>query len=118
MVQFGINGNPATQNKWRVNLLDDPVRKSNKRGYITFATSGENSRTTQVFINFKDNSFLDGQGFSPFGEVIEGMQNVDAIYSGYGERPDQGAIQSEGNAYLSRSFPELDYIKKATLVRE
>ena len=115
MVQFGINGDPAEQSKWRQNLRDDPVRKSNTRGYMTFAMAGPNTRTTQVFINYGDNSTLDSQGFSPFGVVVEGMQNVDAIYSGYGERPDQGAIQSTGNSYLKGSFPELDYIRKATI---
>ena len=117
MVQFGIAGDPVLQSEWRVNLVDDPVKKSNKRGYMTFAKTGApNSRSTQVFINFKDNTFLDDQGFAPFGEVIDGMQNVDAIYSGYGERPDQGAIQSSGNEYLKSSFPNLDYVKKATIV--
>ncbi len=118
MVQFGINGNPKVQKDWRdASIRDDRVRKSNKRGYITFATSGPNSRTSQVFINFKDNSFLDGQGFAPFGEVVEGMDVVDKIYSGYGEEPDQGAIQSKGNEYLQAQFPKLDYIKKATIVK-
>ncbi|MFN9717526.1 MAG: peptidylprolyl isomerase [Planctomycetota bacterium] len=118
MVQFGINGNPKVQKDWRdASIRDDRVRKSNKRGYITFATSGPNSRTSQVFINFKDNSFLDGQGFAPFGQVVEGMDVVDKIHSGYGEDPDQGAIQSKGNEYLNQSFPKLDYVKKATIVR-
>jgi peptidyl-prolyl cis-trans isomerase A (cyclophilin A) len=97
------------------------VRQSNGRGRITFATSGPNSRTTQVFINFADNSGLNSQGFSPFGEVSTGMGVVDALYSGYGEGaphgrgPDQGRIQTEGNAYLMRGFPNLDYIKKAAI---
>lgn len=116
MVQFGINGDPGVQSKWRLNLRDDPVKKSNTRGYMTFAMAGPNTRTTQVFINFGDNSGLDSQGFSPFGLVIDGMQNVDAIYSGYGERPDQGAIQSTGNSYLKGSFPKLDYVRKATIL--
>ena len=116
MVQFGINGNPATQQSWERRLRDDPAKESNRRGYITFATSGPNSRTTQVFINFVDNSFLDSQGFSPFGEVIEGMDNVDKINAEYGESPDQGQINSGGNSYLNSQFPKLDYIKKATII--
>ena len=117
MVQFGINGDPAVSAKLRsATIPDDAVKQSNKRGYITFAKTGApNSRTTQVFINFKDNSFLDGQGFSPFGRVITGMEVVDQIYSGDRERPDQGQIQSNGNAYLTKSFPKLDYVKKATI---
>lgn len=118
MVQFGINGNPATQQSWENRLRDDPVKESNRRGYITFATSGPNSRTTQVFINFVDNAFLDSQGFSPFGEVIEGMDNVDKINAEYGESPDQGQINAAGNSYLNSQFPKLDYIKKATIIEQ
>ena len=117
MVQFGINGDPKVQAPWRdARIKDDTVSQSNKRGYITFATSGPNSRTTQVFINFKDNTFLDGQGFAPFGTVTTGMDSVvDKVYSGYGESPNQGNIQMQGNAYLNGSFPNLDYVKKATI---
>ncbi len=117
MVQFGINGDPAIQGRWEREIPDDPVKKSNKRGFVTFAKTGRpNSRTTQIFINFVDNTNLDSDGFSPFGEVVDGMQNVDAIYSAYGERPDQGEITFQGNAYLSKSFPNLDYVKKATII--
>ena len=122
MVQFGINGDPKVSAPWRgARIQDDKVTQSNKRGHITFATSGPNSRTTQVFINFKDNTFLDGQGFAPFGQVVTGMNVVDALYSGYGEGapsgkgPDQGRIQMEGNDYLTKSFPQLDYVKKASI---
>jgi peptidyl-prolyl cis-trans isomerase A (cyclophilin A) len=122
MVQFGINGDPNIAAQWRgATIKDDPVKQSNKRGYITFATAGPNSRTSQVFINFADNSGLDGQGFSPFGQVISGMTVVDALFSGYGEGapsgrgPDQGRIQREGNTYLKKDFPNLDYVKKATI---
>lgn len=118
MVQFGINGDPTTQQRWERNLRDDPAKESNRRGYITFATSGPDSRTTQVFINFVDNISLDSQGFSPFGEVIEGMDNVDKINAEYGESPDQGQIESIGNTYLNAQFPKLDYIKKATILGE
>jgi cyclophilin family peptidyl-prolyl cis-trans isomerase len=117
MVQFGINGDPEVQVKWRdAKIEDDPVRKSNKRGFVTFATSGQNSRTAQIFINFDDNGGLDGQGFSPIGEVIEGMDIVDSINAEYRERPDQGQMQNEGNAYLKQAFPNLDYIKTARIV--
>lgn len=119
MVQWGINGNPQVQEKWReATIKDDPVVASNQRGFITYAKSGlPNSRTTQLFINFKDNSFLDSQGFSPFGRVIEGMEVVDAINAKNGERPNQGAIQARGNEYLNSEFPDLDYIKSMKLLK-
>ena len=126
MAQFGIHGDPAVQAKWRdTNILDDPVEQSNRRGFVTFATSGPNSRTTQLFINFSDrNKFLDSDGFSPFGKVIEGMDVVDSLYNGYGEGPpdgsgpDQSRVQREGNEYLKAEFPKLDYIKRATLLND
>ncbi len=116
MVQFGMHGTPAVQGAWQTaTLRDDPVKQSNKRGYMTFATAGPNSRTTQVFINFKDNSGLDGQGFAPFGQVVEGMDVVDKINPQYREQPSQATIRSQGNAYLTKEFPKLDYVKKATI---
>ena len=122
MVQFGINADPKISAQWRVaNIPDDPVKQSNKRGYITFATAGPNTRTTQVFINFGDNAALDRQGFAPFGQVTTGMNVVDMLYSGYGEGapngrgPGQGRVQNEGNAYLTKDFPSLDFVKKATI---
>jgi len=118
MAQFGIHGKPAVAAEWKGKTLkDDTVVESNKRGYVSFATSGENSRTTQMFINLVDNTNLDGMGFSPFAKVVRGMDVVDQIYSGYGEGapsgkgPDQGKIQSEGNKYLKKQFPKLSYVK-------
>jgi peptidyl-prolyl cis-trans isomerase A (cyclophilin A) len=124
MCQFGIHGDPAVAAKWNTaNIADDPVVGSNTRGAITFATAGPNTRTTQLFINFGNNTGLDGQGFSSFGKVISGMDTVvDQINGEYGEGapsgagPSQGRIQGEGNAYLKQSFPNLDYIKSATIV--
>src|SRR4051812_15433072 len=111
MVQFGINGDPQVQAPWRdANITDDPQKGSNKRGTVTFAKAGPNSRTTQVFINFRDNAGLDPQGFTPFGEIVSGMEVVDKINAQYGEQPQQGAIQARGNAYLTASFPKLDFI--------
>ena len=117
MVQFGINGDPAIASAWQnANLKDDPGGKqSNKKGYVTFATRGKDTRTTQIFINFKDNGFLDAQGFTPFGEVTSGMDVVEKITDQYGEKPNQASIQTQGNAYLKAQFPKLDYVKKATI---
>jgi peptidyl-prolyl cis-trans isomerase A (cyclophilin A) len=116
MVQFGINGDSKLNAVWReANITDDPVTQSNRRGYVTFATRGPNSRTTQLFINFRDNGGLDAQGFAPFGQVVSGMEIVDKINAEYREQPDQGLIQTQGNAYLTKAFPRLDYIKKASI---
>jgi peptidyl-prolyl cis-trans isomerase A (cyclophilin A) len=122
MVQFGINGDPKLSAQWReARIQDDPVKQSNKRGYITYAMAGPNTRTSQVFINFSDNAGLDSQGFSPFGRVVSGMNVIDALNAEYGEGaprgrgPDQGRIQTEGNAYLTKDFGRLDFVKKATI---
>jgi peptidyl-prolyl cis-trans isomerase A (cyclophilin A) len=124
MCQFGVHGDPGVSAKWSgASIADDPVKGSNTRGTITFATAGPNTRTTQLFINFGDNSRLDGMGFSPFGKVMEGMDVVDKIDGEYGDLPqmgghgpDPGRIEMVGNAYLKKDFPNLDYIKSATIL--
>lgn len=123
MVQFGIHGEPSVSAAWReLRIPDDPVRRTNIRGMVSFATAGPGTRTTQVFINFGNNDGLDGMGFAPFGQVVEGMDVVDRLYAGYGEGaprgrgPDQGRIQAEGNSYLERAFPKMDYVKRASIV--
>ena len=122
VAQFGIAADPAATAKWRnADLVDDPVKQSNRRATIRFATGGPNTRTTQVFINLADNASLDARGFSPFGVVSQGMEVVDQFYSGYGEGapngkgPAQSSAESDGNSYLIREFPKLDYIKKASI---
>jgi peptidyl-prolyl cis-trans isomerase A (cyclophilin A) len=118
MAQFGISAKPELTKTWDAPIQDDAVKSSNVRGAVTFAqTSAPNSRTTQLFINYGNNSRLDGQRFAPFGKVVSGMENVDQIYSGYGERPDQSQIEGEGNSYLEKQFPMLDYIKTARIVQ-
>jgi peptidyl-prolyl cis-trans isomerase A (cyclophilin A) len=118
VVQFGISARPEVAKVWEnARIVDDPVKHSNKRGTIVFATAGPNTRTTQLFINYGDNVPLDSMGFAPFGEVVEGMDTiVDKIYAGYGERPDQGRLQSEGKAYTDKQFPMLDKIVSASIV--
>jgi peptidyl-prolyl cis-trans isomerase A (cyclophilin A) len=124
MVQFGIHGDPAVSRNWQnARIQDDPTGKqSNTKGMVTFAMAGPNTRTTQIFINYGDNARLDSMGFPPFGKVVEGMKVVDDIEGMYGEGapggrgPSQGRMQSEGNAYLKKEFPKLDYIKSATIV--
>jgi peptidyl-prolyl cis-trans isomerase A (cyclophilin A) len=123
MVQFGIHGDPRVNAVWReARIPDDPVTQSNRRGMVSYAMAGPNTRTTQLFINFRDNKGLDAQGFAPFGGVVEGLAVVDSLYSGYGEGaprgmgPDQGRAQREGNAYLRGSFPRMDFVKTARVV--
>lgn len=117
IVQFGLHDNPKVNEQWDDKIPDDSVTHSNTRGMVTFATEGKNTRTHQLFINFADNSRLDRLGFTPIGQVVEGMQVVDSLYSGYGEQPEQHFIQTMGNSYLQRLFPKLDYVKTARVVR-
>ena len=117
VAQFGIPARPDVAAVWdHAYLVDDRVTQSNKRGTLTFATAGPNTRTTQIFINYSDNTSLDTQGFAPFGTVIEGMDIVDKFFAGYGESPDQGRITAQGKAYLDKSFPNLDRIINAVVM--
>lgn len=120
VVQFGISSYPKVSAAWKhAEIKDDPVTQSNKRGYVTFATAGANTRTTQVFINLKDNPSLDSMGFAPFGVVDgQGMNVVDMLYDVYGDAggPDQTQIEKQGEPYMKKGWPKLDYIKTARLV--
>ena len=123
MVQFGMHGNPRINKAWsRKSIADDPVKESNKRGYVTFAKQNQpNTRTTQLFINLVDNTNLDGMGFAPFGRVVEGMDVVDSIYvtgeaAPRGKGPKQKQIQIQGNSFLKKKFPQIDYVKSARIV--
>ncbi|HET9833024.1 MAG TPA: peptidylprolyl isomerase [Vicinamibacterales bacterium] len=122
MAQFGINGDPAVNEAWeKARLADDPPNgKSNVRGILTYGTAGQpNSRGTQLFINYKDNSYLDKTGFVPIGEVVEGMELVDMLYADYGAAPqnEQNTLVSQGNKYMQTKYPKLDYVKTATIVK-
>jgi len=117
VVQFGLNADPAINKAWdHANIQDDAVKQSNRRGALVFATAGPNTRTTQLFINLADNARLDGMGFAPFAEVIEGMDVVDKINPEYGEQPQQDQITSQGDAYIAKNFPRIDKIKFARVV--
>lgn len=123
VAQFGIHGDPAISGKWReVQIDDDPVKQKNTRGRLTFAKSGPNTRTTNLFLNLKDSTGLDAQGFAPIGEVVEGMDVADQLHSGYGDGapkgrgPSQKRLYEEGNAWLKKDFKDLDYIKTAKIV--
>lgn len=125
VAQFGIHRDPRINYVWKDAIIqDDPVRASNARGTIAFAKSGPNSRTTQVFVNLSDNTGLDGDGFAPFGEVVEGMDVVDSFYDGYGDGPPRGdgpypaRALAVGNEYFRTEFPELDLILEARVVEE
>jgi peptidyl-prolyl cis-trans isomerase A (cyclophilin A) len=127
VAQFGISGRPEVSAAWENRRIpDDPVRHSNTRGTIAFASEGPNTRTVQLFINLKDNSKLDsyGGGFPPIAEVVDGMNIAGALYDAYGEGPPAGLgprqdlIAGQGNAYLHRYFPQLDLIIRATVAQE
>jgi peptidyl-prolyl cis-trans isomerase A (cyclophilin A) len=127
MAQFGIHANPEISKLWRPRTIqDDPTLQSNKRGTISFAMAGKNTRSNQLFINLVDNGYLDKEGFAPIGKVISGMEQVDAIYNGYGEGgngdgtdgkgPGQGRVNNKGNAYLNELFPKLSYIVSTKII--
>jgi len=126
MVQFGIPGDPEVASKWQNALIpDDPVTQSNLRGFMSFAQTGRpNSRTTQVFVSYENHPRLDASGFTPFAKIARGMEVVDSLYKGYGEGapsgsgPSQDRIQSEGNAYLDKEFPELDRVLVTRIVEQ
>jgi peptidyl-prolyl cis-trans isomerase A (cyclophilin A) len=119
MAQFGLHADPAVQSAWRTaNLRDEPVKKSNLRGTVSFTReSVPHSRYTMVFISSRDNSYLDADGFAAFGDVVSGMDVVDSLYSGYGRQnvPDQRRILREGNAFLNAEYPRLDFVKSAMI---
>lgn len=124
MAQFGISGDPETNERWHDRTIaDDSVTQSNQRGFVSFAMAGPHTRTTQLFINKRDNARLDAMGFAPFARVVQGMEVVDSLYAGYGEGapqgdgPSQDRIEREGNEYLNRYFPRLDSIVSARVVR-
>jgi len=119
VVQWGINADPDVQSNWRgdsANIKDDPVKMSNKKGTVVFATSGPNTRTTQLFINLNDNDNLDGMGFAPFGKVVSDFDTVTKVYAGYGEEPDQNQIQTQGNKYLKSKFPKMTFFQDTRIV--
>lgn len=123
MVQFGAHGDPEVNAAWEsLTIPDDSVTQSNRRGFVSFAMAGPNTRTTQIFINLIDNTQLDGMGFAPFGQVVEGMSVIDSLYADYGDGPpsgfgpDQTRLMREGNSYLEREFPKLDFIRTARIV--
>jgi peptidyl-prolyl cis-trans isomerase A (cyclophilin A) len=123
MAQFGINGDPSIMAVWRgATIPPDPVKQSNKKGFVTYAMGASpDTRTTQLFINLVDNTRLDASGFAPFGQVSSGMNVVEKLFGEYGEGaprgkgPDQGSVQMQGNKYLEKEFPKLDFVKTATV---
>lgn len=116
VIQFGIAADPRMTKKWDKPIKDDEVRQTNRTGSLAFATSGPETRTSQVFINLRSNQSLDSQGFAPFAQIIEGMEVIEKINDEYGQQPDQSQIERRGNSYLNSSFPRLDYIRTAVIM--
>lgn len=123
VIQWGIPADTARRREWSARIQDDPVRESNRRGTVTFAAGGANTRTAQLFVNLRDNARLDATSFAPVGEVVRGMEVVDQLHTGYGEGapagqgPTQQRIGAEGEPYLAKDFPLLDRIVRARVVR-
>jgi len=118
VVQFGLSGDPTTNAKWKASIKDDPVKKSNVKGTITYADAGPNTRSTQLFINYADNSRLDGMGFAPFGTVVSGMDIVEKIYNptpGVSGGVDQGEYESKGQAWIKKTYPKINSITGVSL---
>jgi len=117
MAQFGISARPEVNKAFATaNIPDEPRKESNKRGMVSFATAGPNTRATTLFINMTDNAYLDPMGFAPIGEVVEGMGNVDMLYTGYGDISiHQTEFENGGKSYVDRTFPKLDRILTATI---
>ena len=116
VIQFGIAADPKMTKKWNKPMKDDTPLRTNSYRSVAFATAGPETRTTQVFINLRSNQVLDKQGFAPFATVIEGMEVVEKMYSGYRDQPDQQKIERQGNSYLTSNFPKLDYIRTARIL--
>jgi peptidyl-prolyl cis-trans isomerase A (cyclophilin A) len=120
VVQFGIHGHPKVADAWKAaNIKDEPVKEGNKKGRLVFAKAGPDTRTTQMFVNFKDNPNLDKMGFPAIAEVTEGMNVIESFYNGYGGDPSnrQDEITTKGNRWLRKEYPKLDYIKSAEIVK-
>jgi len=124
VVQFGLHGDPRVNDVWEdMRIPDDSVKQSNQKGFVTYAMGGPNTRTTQIFINLNDNKRLDPLGFAPIGRVIEGMDVVEILYTGYGDGPPRGKgpeqekIRKQGDAYLKPGFPLLDYVTRTKLIK-
>ena len=118
IVQFGIAADKKMQAKWQHTIKDDPPQQSNKKGTISFARRGDDTRSTQVFINLIDNSSLDSQGFTPFGKVIKGFSAVQDVFSGYAKnKPDATRLKQEGNPYLDEEFPKLGHMGKMKILK-
>ena len=118
VVQFGIAGTPAENAKWKTPIKDDPVIGSNTEGTITYATAGPDTRTSQLFINLKDNAPLDPQGFAPFGKVVRGMDVVKAIYNptpGSSSGVNQGMYEMNGDAWIRKNYPKIQFITSANI---
>ena len=116
VIQWGIARDPILNSQWKDKIIpDDPVKEGNLAGYVSFASRGPNTRTTQIFVNLANNLQLDSMGFAAFGRITDGLDVIPRIYAAYRESPAQDQIEAQGNAYLNQNFPKLDYIKTARI---